>query len=183
MKNILFIVGSMRKASFNLQLAQEVEQFLGDDVKVTYLDYRDVPVINQDEEFPTPEAVAHVRQSVREADGLWIFTPEYNDSYPGLLKNLIDWLSRPARPGAYADGTAIMGKKVAISWAGGRNATAGAREKLHALLAFVKAAPLDHHVGMIVNPEAWSTNKLILSEENRKAFSEQAELFMEDLEK
>ncbi|MGX8680571.1 MAG: NADPH-dependent FMN reductase, partial [bacterium] len=114
MKNILFIIGSMRKESFNRQLAQEVEQMLASDFKVTYLDYRDVPLINQDEEFPTPEAVEKVRQSIREADGLWIFTPEYNDSYPGLLKNLIDWMSRPYRPQAYADGTAIMGKKVAI---------------------------------------------------------------------
>lgn len=57
---------------------------------VEYLDYSDVPLMNQGIEFPTSEAVTRVRQSVAEADALWIFSPEYNYSYHGHLKNLID---------------------------------------------------------------------------------------------
>ena len=51
--------------------------------------------MNQDIEHPAPEAVMRVREAVREADGLWLFSPEYNHAIPGPLKNLIDWLSRP----------------------------------------------------------------------------------------
>ena len=95
MKKILFIIGSLRKESFNKKLAKEVEEMLDGRATVEYLDYSDVPLMNQDIEFPAPEAVKRVREKVAKADALWIFTPEYNYSYPGHLKNLIDWLSRP----------------------------------------------------------------------------------------
>ena len=90
MKKILFIVGSLREGSFNRQLAREAEQMIGARAEVTYLDYTDVPLINQDIEFPEPEAVASLRAAVKEADALWVFTPEYNFSYPGHVKNLFD---------------------------------------------------------------------------------------------
>ena len=52
MKKVLFIIGSLRKESFNRQLALEVEKMIGTQAEVTYLDYSDVPLINQDIEFP-----------------------------------------------------------------------------------------------------------------------------------
>lgn len=64
MANILFIVGSFRKGSFNGQVAKLAEGFIGDRATVSYLDYSDVPFINQDEEFPAPAAVARLRQTV-----------------------------------------------------------------------------------------------------------------------
>ncbi|MGN1219778.1 MAG: NADPH-dependent FMN reductase, partial [Candidatus Cryptobacteroides sp.] len=57
-----------------------------------YLDYSALPMMDQDIEFPAPDEVSKVREKVAEADALWIFSPEYNYSYPGHLKNLIDWL-------------------------------------------------------------------------------------------
>ena len=92
---ILAIVGSQRKESYNLQLALAAQAVLGDRAVFELLDYSDVPMMNQDIEYPAPAAVQRVRAAVKSADGVWIFTPEYNHSYPGLLKNLIDWLSRP----------------------------------------------------------------------------------------
>ena len=65
MKKILFIFGSLRKESFNKKLAKEVEQILAGRASVEYLDYSDVPLMNQDIEFPAPEAVSRVdRKSV-----------------------------------------------------------------------------------------------------------------------
>ena len=90
MKKILFIIGSLRKESFNRQLALEAEKMIGSQADVTYLDYSDVPLINQDIEFPEPETVSRLRATVKEADGIWVFTPEYNFSYPGHVKNLFD---------------------------------------------------------------------------------------------
>lgn len=95
MKKVLLIVGSMREKAFNRQAALMAQKMLEKKADVSILSYEDLPQMNQDIEFPAPEAVARVRKEVAEADGLWFFTPEYNHSYPGVLKNLLDWLSRP----------------------------------------------------------------------------------------
>ena len=94
MKNILFIVGSLRKGSFNHQLAEEAEKMLAGKANVSYLDYSQVPVFNQDLESPVLPVLAEVREQVLVADAIWIFSPVYNFSIPGPVKNLLDWLSR-----------------------------------------------------------------------------------------
>jgi len=113
--------------------------------------------------------VARIRKEVAEADGLWIFTPEYNMSYPGHLKNLLDWLSRPVKPLDYATPTCINGKRVAVSGAGGKAATASSRAKLTELLTFMKAEVLPEQVGIAVPAEAWSTDVLVLTDEQKAA--------------
>ena len=178
MKKILFIVGSLRKESFNRQLALEAEKMIGTQANVTYLDYTDVPLINQDIEFPEPEAVGRLRTAVKEADGIWVFTPEYNFSYPGHLKNLFDWLSRPVKPMDYETPTVINGKKVALSGAGGKMATAKCREKLTELLTFIKADVMEQQTGVALNVEAWTEGRMILSDEQRKALNSHADAFL-----
>ena len=178
MKKILFIVGSLRKESFNRQLALEAEKMIGSQANVTYLDYSDVPLINQDIEFPEPEAVGRLRATVKEADGIWVFTPEYNFRYPGHLKNLFDWLSRPVKQMDYETPTAINGKKVALSGAGGKMATAKCREKLTELLSFIKADVMEQQTGIALNVEAWTEGRMILSEEQRLALNSQAIAFL-----
>ena len=115
MKNALFVVGSFRAKSFNRQLAREAEALLAPRAKVEWLDFRDVPLMNQDAENPAPEAVAKAREAVLAADGVWFFTPEYNFSYPGLLKNLLDWLSRPRDPSDRTSPSVLAGKKCTVS--------------------------------------------------------------------
>lgn len=68
MKNILFIVGSLRKDSFNRQLAAEAEKYLAGQASVTYLNYTNVLFINQDIEHPAPAAVTQLRETVAQAD-------------------------------------------------------------------------------------------------------------------
>ena len=92
---ITAIVGSLRRDSYNRQLALEAGRILGDQVEFELLDYSDVPLLNQDMEYPAPDAVRRVRETIKSADGIWFFSPEYNHFFPGVLKNLIDWLSRP----------------------------------------------------------------------------------------
>ena len=178
MKKILIIVGSLREGSFNRQLAHEAEKMIGTRAAVTYLDYNDVPLINQDIEFPEPEAVASLRAAVREADALWVFTPEYNFSYPGHLKNLFDWLSRPLVPNDYETPTVINGKKVAISGAGGKMATAKCREKLAELLSFIKANVMELQTGIALNIEAWTEGRMILTNEQKATLEAQVEAFL-----
>ena len=179
MKKILFIIGSLRAKSFNRQLANEARKIIGNRTEVTELDYSDLPLINQDIEQPEPAAAARIRKAVSEADALWIFTPEYNLSYPGHLKNLLDWLSRPVIPMDYATPTCINGKRVALSGAGGKFATAKCREKLTELLTFLKADVLAEQVGIAVPAEAWGTDILVLTDEQKTELKAQADKLIE----
>ena len=182
MKKILFIVGSLRKESFNRKLAKEAEQMISGRATVEYLDYSDVPLLNQDIEFPAPQAVTTLRNKVAEADALWIFSPEYNYSYPGHLKNLIDWLSRPLVPGDRKTPLAISGKKVALSGAGGAAATAKCREKLTELLTlpFINADVMkEPQTGIQLNAEAWKEGRMILTEAQLQTMNQQVEAFLQ----
>ena len=167
MKKILFIIGSLRAKSFNRQMANVAKEMIGNHAEVQELDYSDLPLMNQDIEQPEPSVVARIREAVAEADGLWIFTPEYNMSYPGHLKNLLDWMSRPVKPMDYGTPTCINGKRVAISGAGGKAATASCRAKLTELLTFIKAEVLPEQVGIAVPAEAWGTDVLVLTDEQK----------------
>lgn len=175
MKKILFIIGSLRAKSFNRQLANEARLIIGDRAEVKELGYRDLPLLNQDAEQPEPEAVRRVRATVAEADGVWIFTPEYNGSYPGHLKNLLDWLSRPVVAMDYATPTCINGKRVAISGAGGKAATANCRAKLTELLNFIKADVLPEQTGVALSAEAWGSDVLTLTDEQKDGLKAQVD--------
>ena len=167
MKKILFIIGSLRTKSFNRQLANEAKNVIGNRAEVSELDYSALPLLSQDIEQPEPAVVAQIRKTVSDADAIWIFTPEYNLSYPGHLKNLLDWLSRPVIPMDYGTPTCINGKPVAISGAGGKAATASSRAKLTELLAFIKAEVIPEQIGIAVPAEAWGTDVLSLTDEQK----------------
>ena len=183
MKNALFVVGSFRANSFNRQLAREAETLLAPRAKVEWLDFRDIPFMDQDAENPAPAAVAKAREAILASDGVWFFTPEYNYSYPGLLKNLLDWLSRPRDPSNRDSPSVLAGKKCTVSGVGGRNATADCRKKLADLLAFVGMKQLrDHEVGLAVASSSWATDDLALAAEGRAALAAQAAAFADFIE-
>lgn len=96
---ILGISGSLRSGSYNSMLVREAGRLAGPGVVVDVYDgLREIPPYVQDEDESWVEehaAVAELRRRVRRADGLLIITPEYNYSFPGQLKNALDWLSRP----------------------------------------------------------------------------------------
>ncbi len=182
MKKILFVVGSMRKESFNRQRANIIAEELKGKAEVSFLSYGDIPFMNQDIEFPTPEEILRVRSEVEGADGLWIFTPEYNSSYPGVLKNLLDWLSRPHKPNDYANGSSVTDKKVAISGVAGKSAAAGSRGKLKDLLEIMGMKVMETQVGVTINPEAWANNELTLSDDKKEELNKQSEEFLKFLD-
>ena len=180
MKSILFIVGSLRKKSFNLELARMAEKELEGKAQVSYLDYSKVPFVNQDLEFPALPAVTALRQAVEHADGVWLFTPEYNYSYPGHVKNLLDWLSRPVDPNHRSAPTVLAGKKFAIAGAGGKNKTATCRKLLTALRTGLGAQVMTQcQTGIGLNIEAWTENRMILTDEQKAQLRQQAEAFLQ----
>ncbi|HKT94654.1 MAG TPA: NAD(P)H-dependent oxidoreductase [Paraburkholderia sp.] len=117
---IAVVVGSLRKDSFNRQLAHAVTSLAPADFTFEYLDIGVLPLYSQEYDADYPEVARRFKQQVEAADGLLFVTPEYNRSIPGGLKNALDWGSRPwgtnswrGKPGAVlgtspgATGTAL----------------------------------------------------------------------------
>ncbi len=138
---VLAIAGSLRRDSFNRRLLNAVVELAPRGMSIDVYDGLDaVPLFNEDLESPrAPPGVEQLRAAVASADGLLIATPEYNQALPGVVKNLVDWLSR-------GDVSVLEGKPTAIlgatpgSW-GTRLAQAGLRHTLTACNALVMPAP------------------------------------------
>ena len=139
---ILAVVGSLRRESFNRQLALAAGELVKDAAVFTLLAYDDVPLLNQDMEYPAPEPVRRVRAAVKEADGLWFFTPEYNHTFPGVLKNLIDWLSRPVSD---REGQVLSHKPAAICGVSpGMGGTSSAQDQLVMLISLLNMRVMNY---------------------------------------
>lgn len=95
--NIVTLVGSIRKESFNMRLAKFMQERYADKLNMQIADIGSLPYFNQDEEQNPPQVVKDFKESIAKADGIIIVTPEYNWSVPGVLKNALDWTSRVER--------------------------------------------------------------------------------------
>lgn len=182
MKKILMIVGSLRRDSFNRRLASEIERIVGERACFRYLNIGALPYMDQDCEFPPPESVSQARSAVLEADGIWICSPEYNHNIPGVLKNALDWLSRP-KDADRKSGSVIKEKPVTFSCAAGRS---GAGYVRAALKDFAETTSMQlvwgEGTGISLDAEAYCTDVLSLSDEERRKLAEQAEAFLSVLD-
>jgi chromate reductase len=134
----LGIAGSLRRASINRGLIRAAIEFAPEGTRVISFDLDDIPLFNADiEEDGDPTAVAELKRAIAAADALLIATPEYNHCVPGVLKNAVDWASRPARR------SVLTGKPVAIMGAStGRGGTARAQAHLRDGLAYTNGLVL-----------------------------------------
>src|SRR4029077_20981286 len=113
--SVLALSGSLREKSLNTALLRAAIRLAPAGMAVDIAPIREIPLYDADlEARGIPEAVTRLRAAVREADALLIATPEYNFSIPGVLKNVIDWRSRPPFD------KDLAGKALAIMGAGGR---------------------------------------------------------------
>src|SRR6201994_3891248 len=109
--NVLTLVGSLRAASINRQIAELAAEAAPDGVAVTIFEgLGDLPFYNEDidNDADVPAAVTALRAVAADADATLVVTPEYNGSIPAVVKNAIDWLSRPFGNGA------LKGKPAAV---------------------------------------------------------------------
>lgn len=96
MTKIVGIAGSLRKKSFNLSLLEAAKGLMPEGSSLEIVSIGAIPLYNGDlEEQGLPQAVTEVADRIASADGLLIASPEYNNGIPGVVKNAIDWLSRP----------------------------------------------------------------------------------------
>lgn len=183
MARIGIVVGSLRKESFNRTVANEAMVALRElGAEAVEIDYRALPILNQDIEFPVLDEVASVRKQVSDVDALWFFTPQHNDSMSAAVKNLVDWLSRRDTPEAPREEAVVFGKPVTVSGISGPAATAGARADLGRLCTFVGARVMeDNQAGLVLPVSAWTEGTYEASEEDREALRTQAKAFLEFL--
>lgn len=97
--SVLAISGSLRQASFNTALIRAAQRLAPEGLTIEqYAHLGDIPFFNEDVEPQPPAAVVDLRERIAAADALLIATPEYNYGVPGVLKNALDWASRPPFP-------------------------------------------------------------------------------------
>jgi chromate reductase, NAD(P)H dehydrogenase (quinone) len=115
---ILGICGSLRKVSYNRGALRAAQKLCPEGVKLEIFELDGIPGFNQDEERNPPPRIVELKQRIRAADAILISTPEYNYSIPGVLKNAIDWASRPYGDNAW-DGKPVALMSAALSMGGG----------------------------------------------------------------
>jgi chromate reductase, NAD(P)H dehydrogenase (quinone) len=107
---ILGITGSLRQGSYNRSLLRAARELLPDGVELVEHEIGTLPFYDGDVEAAgDPESVVRFKQAIRRADAILIATPEYNRGVPGVLKNAIDWASRPPDPPLLGKPAALMG--------------------------------------------------------------------------
>lgn len=131
MTKIAVFVGSLHTASINQMLAKSLEELAPKGTEFVYVDIN-LPLFNQDLEHTEPAEVVKLKQMVESADGVLFVTPEYNRGVPGVLKNAIDWTSRPWGSNSFD------GKPVAVTGVSrGPLGTALAQHHLRSSLLFL----------------------------------------------
>jgi chromate reductase, NAD(P)H dehydrogenase (quinone) len=134
---ILGVPGSLRRGSYNLSALRTAEKLVPPDAEIEIFDLHGIPPFSEDDERNPPERVIEFKKKIRDADAILIATPEYNHSIPGVLKNAMDWASRP-----YGD-SAWNGKPVAIMGASaGAIGTARAQYHLRQTFVFLNMQPV-----------------------------------------
>jgi chromate reductase len=142
--SILGIAGSLRKDSFNKALLQVAAELVPEGARLEVFDLDGIPPYNQDLDSQPPDRVKEFKKKIKAADAILIVTPEYNYSIPGVLKNAIDFASRP-----YGD-NAWNGKPVAVMGASiGMLGTARAQYHLRQSFVFLNMYPINQPEVMV----------------------------------
>ncbi|HWG84965.1 MAG TPA: NAD(P)H-dependent oxidoreductase [Deinococcales bacterium] len=141
--DILAISGSLRRASLNSGLVRAAQEVAPEGIRITSFDLTPVPFYDADREAEgVPGPVADLRARIAVADAILIATPEYNYSVPGVLKNALDWASRPPRQ------SPLTAKPLAMMGAGGMLGTVRAQMHLRQIL-------LHNDVRVLSKPEVY----------------------------
>lgn len=161
---VLAFAGSLRKDSYNKALVRAAVELKPDNMSIEVFDLEGIPPYNADLETQMPERVVEFKNKIRASDALLIATPEYNYSISGVLKNAIDWASRPSI------GNPLEGKPVAIMSASiGRFGGARAQYHLRQTFVFLNMHPINRPEVMLSDaPYNIDTNGNVTNETTRK---------------
>ena len=139
--HLVGISGSLRQASSNTAILRTLQEALRQDVEMTIVPLNDLPLYNQDLDGPgLPEPVRRFKDAIAACDGLVICSPEYNFGMPGVLKNALDWASRPAYASPLKEKPSLL-ITASPAFTGGVRAQTQLRDTLTGALARVLATP------------------------------------------
>ena len=165
-RDIVVLVGSLRKASFSRKTAAAMRELSGGALGLEIVEIGDLPLYNEDLEANVPPAWARFRERVGKADGVLFVTPEYNRSVPGVLKNAIDVGSRPYGKSVYSKKPAAI-----VSVTPGALGAFGANHHLRQSLVFLDMPALQQ-------PEAYLANAGKLFDEGGALTSDDTRAFL-----
>jgi chromate reductase, NAD(P)H dehydrogenase (quinone) len=161
--NIAVVVGSIRKDSFNRKLATALEKLFPAEFSFTHVRIDDLPQYNQDDDANPSAQVTRLKGEITAAQGVLFFTPEYNRSIPGVLKNAIDHASRPYGKSVWnGKPAAVIGASV------GPIGTALAQQHLRNILAYLNMPTLGQPEAFIHNKEGLYDEAGNIGEASRK---------------
>lgn len=172
---ILGLAGSLRRHSYNRSALRAATQLAPAGTTFDIFELDAIPPFNEDIEKSPPAAVVDLKKRIRAADAVLIATPEYNYSVPGVLKNAIDWASRP-----YGD-SAWKGKPAAIMGASiGALGTARAQYHLRQMMVFLDMYPVNQPEVMIGNAaERFDKDGRLFDETSKKLMRQLLENLVE----
>jgi chromate reductase, NAD(P)H dehydrogenase (quinone) len=160
---ILGISGSLRTASFNSSLLRAAQQLLPPETSLAIFGLDGIPAFNQDHEQQAPDSVVRLKQYIRSADAILFACPEYNYSFSGVLKNAIDWASRPHGDNVWA------GKPVAIMGASiGNLGSVRAQYQLRQVFVYLDMYPLNQPEVMLAKAHEKISSDGTLTDEDTK---------------
>jgi chromate reductase, NAD(P)H dehydrogenase (quinone) len=169
---IVGISGSLRKGSFNTALLRAFSN-LGEDFTVESAEIGNLPLFNQDMETNLPKAALAFKNSIKSADGILFVTPEYNYSIPGVLKNAIDWVSRPYGNNSFENKPAAI-----MSASGGMLGGARAQYHLRQMMVFLNMHPMNRPEFMLsFAPKKFDEKGNLIDEETKAKIKEFAKEF------
>jgi chromate reductase len=143
---ILGIAGSLRRGSYNRAALRAATLLVPEGVEIDILELGGIPMFNQDDEQNPPAPVLELKRRIRAADAVLMVTPEYNYSIPAVLKNALDWASRPHEDNAWS------GKPAAIMGAApGALGTARAQYHLRQIFVYLNVFPINQPEVMIAD--------------------------------
>ena len=176
---ILGIAGSLRKGSYNQSALKAAVELVPEGAEIEVYDLEGFPGYNQDMDGDPPAKVTEFKQKIRGADAILFSSPEYNYSVPGVLKNAIDWASRP-----YGD-SAWDGKPAAIMGASsGVIGTARMQYHLRQSMVFLNMFPLNRPEVMIGKAgEKFDADGNLTDETTKKFIRQMLEALVDDVRK
>lgn len=174
---VLAISGSLRRDSDNTKLLRAASGLVPPPARLEFLEgLADVPPYNEDEDVePAPAAVQELRAAIAGADAVLIATPEYNASIPGVLKNALDWASRPF------PGNAFRGKPVAVIGAStSMFGAVWAQAELRKVLGAIGARVIDRDLPIGTVAEAFDAQFKLVSDEQHEKLAEIVEELVDE---
>lgn len=164
MKRIAVLVGSLRAGSANKKLARNFETLAEGRLEFITVDMN-LPLFNEDLESDPPASVVLARDIVKSAEVVLLVTPEYNRGPSGVMKNAIDWLSRPSDAGA------LQGRKVAIAGGGGKLSTGPAQAHLRSIVGYLNMPYLGQpEFYFHITPEAFDEAGRLIDDSHARGY-------------